>query len=258
MNNAGWLALFIWLGAQRGQCNSMKSKLFLASLILAGICLLAPAALIEWRVNFSFITMSQLAYSSNENVTVTPEISNAIQTVCVRRSLDCGRIAASNKIGEKIKFVDLVNPVLFAREKSPLYFLNGPLALAPRDFYVEGNGLFSVKDDALTMFGTNYIEFRLYVPYTSASQKVDLAITALNSTPPPVQFNILIQDTVVDKISFDRGDGLKATKNVELTLEPGFNFVKVLYANDLFDKAKGIDRNAYILELTLAPDPARS
>lgn len=225
----------------------------MTGIILVVLLLLAPTALRAWQINSGFITLSHLALSSDEHITVTPEISSAIQMFCLQRSLDCQAIDPLSKPEKKIKFVELVNPLLFSTEKSPLYFLNRPIALTPRDFYVEGNGLFRVSDPTLTMFGTNYIEFRLYVPEQNGGRQVELALTALNSKPAPIQFDILVQDRVVDTILFDQGDGLEATKHAYLTLQPGYYLVKVLYANDWYDKDKGIDRNAYIRGLVLTP-----
>jgi hypothetical protein len=229
-------------------------KVILLCLLVVGLCLPVFTFLVsQWRVNSDFVTISHLAFSSDEVITVTPEIANAIERICVRRKLNCEDIAPFDSQRQRIEFVDVVDTIMFSEVKSPLYFLNKSLVFFPRDLYIDGNGNFSVSDSSATMFGTNYIEFRLYVPYKSTRGQVDITLEATNSSPPPIEFDIIIREVVVDTIRFDQGNGLDTMKSVQINLEPGYHRVKILYANDWFDPDKGTDRNAYIRGLTVTP-----
>lgn len=224
-------------------------------LVLVGLLLFSGMTK-QWQTNSALIRLSHLAFSSNERVTVTPQIANAIQLVCMQRELNCETVPSFGGAGQRsdlaeIDLVDIVNPIFYPQAKDPLYFLNKPYILMPKDLTIEGNGNFSVSESRATMFGTNYIEFRLYVPYTMHHGLLDISMSVVNSKPPPIEFDIIVQDVVVDTIGFDKGDGSDTTESVQIDLPRGYQRIKILYANDWFDPDKGIDRNAYIRQVTL-------
>ena len=232
----------------------MNNKTLILWIIVSSLFLLLFSnPLARWQRNFASVRLSHLAYSSNEVVDLTPELTKAIELICIQRMLNCEEFSSLGGEGQEANLVDIIDTIFYPEEKSPIYFLNQSYSLMPRDLYIDGNGNFTVTDSRIKMFGTNYIEFRLYIPYKTNPAQLDISLSVANSKPPPIKFDVTVYDDKIGTIRFDKGDDSVTTKGLQFALPSGYQRIKIWYANDWFDPDKGIDRNAVIRKLTLTP-----
>ncbi|MBE2197598.1 MAG: hypothetical protein IAE79_03240 [Anaerolinea sp.] len=135
---------------------------------------------------------------------------------------------------------------------SPLYVITETTHMPITSLYLGGVSQSNrITDETASLFGAGYLEAIIFPAITTSNVSV-LSITALHDDPPPVTLTIWLDEAIIGEFNFERGDKTWETLSLPLPMGVNFHRLRIEYSNDLYDVALGLDRNAYIKDVTIS------
>lgn len=132
-----------------------------------------------------------------------------------------------------------------------LYVITDTVELAAAGLPLGGRSeLIQVTDDTVTMFGEGTLSARLFL-MADGVEEWTIAVTAVHDAPAPVILEIWLDGGYFGTLSFDKGDQSWETLSVTGKITPRFHWLTLSFVNDYLDAAAGLDRNAYIRQITI-------
>ena len=133
--------------------------------------------------------------------------------------------------------------------------LSVPLYVITDTLQLEALALRSAKqanDDFVSITGEGYLEARIFL-LTDSLGLGTISVRAQHDHPPSVNLEIWLDGQRIGDLAFARGDHTWETLSVRVNMSLGVHLLRIWYVNDYFDQGLGLDRNAYIKHIVIAP-----
>jgi hypothetical protein len=141
-----------------------------------------------------------------------------------------------------LRFLDDAMPVLIVSDSATF-----PIT----DFVASGLPVsLQGVDSSAVLYGPGYYEARLYLA-AEGEACWQVGVTAQHDDPPPVDLEIWLDKDRMGTLSYDRGDQSWEELTIALRARPNLHWLRVWFVNDTMDETLGIDRNAYIQQVTI-------
>lgn len=200
--------------------------------------------------NYSYVLINKAYATPNINYERRVEyFQKAWKMAC--DSNNCFKAVCQDERTASVSLMLLSIDKCFGEALAPLQVLTDTTQMAAPVFYTGQVRRIDLRDDGgLTMYNAGYLGMRLF-PMTQMDEEWTIAVTARHDDPPPVELELWLDEVLIGRLSFDKGDQSWETLSIESKLTPRHHWLYIWYREDVFDEERGLDRNAYIKQVII-------